>query len=199
MHEHIIEPNVSDKKSQVYRGATDVAGMVSPWNFPLCLTQRSVTPVLALNNTVMVKPAGDMSVCDGLLLARIFEGVELLAGLFSMVAGPGSEIGGTLAEHPISDLVTFTGPTPVDCDIGHIASGGAHFEHVALELDGDNPFVALNDTSLEQMANVVAFGRFLYRGQVYMTINHTIVEDSLYDVLTARFVEWVKGPRVGDP
>lgn len=32
-----------------------------------------------------------------------------------------------------------------------------------------------------------------------MAINRIIVEDSLYNALVARFVEQIKGPRVGDP
>ncbi|MFP3520351.1 aldehyde dehydrogenase family protein, partial [Pseudomonas sp. SIMBA_077] len=83
--------------------------VISPWNFPLHLTQRSIAPALALGNAVVVKPASDTPVCGGLLLARIFEEAGLPAGVFSVVVGAGSEIGDAFVEHPVPALITFTG------------------------------------------------------------------------------------------
>ncbi len=141
VHGRIVESDVPGKESRVYRSAIGVVGVISPWNFPLHLTQRSIAPALALGNAVVVKPASDTPVCGGLLLARIFEEAGLPAGLFSVVVGPGSEIGDAFVEHPVPGLVTFTGSTPVGRNIGRIASGGAHLKHVALELGGNSPFV----------------------------------------------------------
>lgn len=145
VHGRIVESDVPGKESRVYRSAIGVVGVISPWNFPLHLTQRSIAPALALGNAVVVKPASDTPVCGGLLLARIFEEAGLPAGLFSVVVGPGSEIGDAFVEHPVPGLVTFTGSTPVGRNIGRIASGGAHLKHVALELGGNSPFVVLGD------------------------------------------------------
>ncbi|WP_038836794.1 aldehyde dehydrogenase family protein, partial [Pseudomonas aeruginosa] len=55
------------------------------------------------------------------------------------------------------------------------------------------------DADLEQAVNAAVFGKFLHQGQICMAINRIIVEDSLYDAFAARFVERVKGLRVGDP
>ncbi|MGV8769697.1 aldehyde dehydrogenase family protein, partial [Pseudomonas aeruginosa] len=79
-------------------------------------------------------PAPGTPSSGGLLLALIFEESGLPAGLFSVVVGPGSEIGDAFVEHPVPGLVTFTGSTPVGRNIGRIASAGAHLTHVALEL-----------------------------------------------------------------
>lgn len=181
VHGRIVESDVPGKESRVYRSAIGVVGVISPWNFPLHLTQRSIAPALALGNAVVVKPASDTPVCGGLLLARIFEEAGLPAGLFSVVVGPGSEIGDAFVEHPVPGLVTFTGSTPVGRNIGRIASGGAHLKHVALELGGNSPFVVLGDADLEQAVNAAVFGKFLHQGQICMAINRIIVEDSLYD------------------
>ncbi|KSR38852.1 aldehyde dehydrogenase family protein [Pseudomonas aeruginosa] len=199
VHGRIVDSDVAGKESRVYRSAIGVVGVISPWNFPLHLTQRSIAPALALGNAVVVKPASDTPVCGGLLLARIFEEAGLPAGLFSVVVGPGSEIGDAFVEHPVPGLVTFTGSTPVGRNIGRIASGGAHLKHVALELGGNSPFVVLGDADLEQAVNAAVFGKFLHQGQICMAINRIIVEDNLYDAFAARFVERVKGLRVGDP
>ncbi|MDT4832527.1 4-hydroxybenzaldehyde dehydrogenase (NADP(+)) [compost metagenome] len=199
VHGRIVDSNIPGKESRVYRSAIGVVGVISPWNFPLHLTQRSLAPALALGNAVVVKPASDTPVCGGLLLARMFEEAGLPAGVLSVVVGAGSEIGDAFVEHPLPGLVTFTGSTPVGRNIGRIASGGAHLKHVALELGGNSPFVVLADADLEQAVSAAVFGKFLHQGQICMAINRIIVEDSLYDAFAECFVERVRQVKVGDP
>lgn len=199
VHGRIVESNVPGKESRVYRSALGVVGVISPWNFPLHLTQRSIAPALALGNAVVIKPASDTPVCGGLLLARIFEEAGLPAGVLSVVVGAGSEIGDAFVEHPVPSLITFTGSTPVGRGIGAIASGGEHLKHVALELGGNSPFVVLEDADLEQAVNAAVFGKFLHQGQICMAINRIIIDDRLYSAFAERFVARVKGLKVGDP
>lgn len=199
VHGRIVESNVPGKESRVYRSALGVVGVISPWNFPLHLTQRSIAPALALGNAVVIKPASDTPVCGGLLLARIFEEAGLPAGVLSVVVGAGSEIGDAFVEHPVPSLITFTGSTPVGRGIGAIANGGEHLKHVALELGGNSPFVVLEDADLEQAVNAAVFGKFLHQGQICMAINRIIIDERLYSAFAERFVERVKGLKVGDP
>ncbi|WP_281686555.1 aldehyde dehydrogenase family protein [Pseudomonas citronellolis] len=199
VHGRIVDSNIPGKESRVYRSAIGVVGVISPWNFPLHLTQRSLAPALALGNAVVVKPASDTPVCGGLLLARIFEEAGLPAGVLGVVVGAGSEIGDAFVEHPVPAFISFTGSTQVGRNIGRIASGGAHLKHVALELGGNSPFVVLEDADLEQAVNAAVFGKFLHQGQICMAINRIIVVDALYDAFAERFVERVKQVKVGDP
>ena len=199
VHGRIVASNVPGKESRVYRVPLGVVGVISPWNFPLHLTQRSLAPALALGNAVVVKPASDTPVSGGLLLARVFEEAGLPAGVLSVVVGAGSEIGDAFVEHPVPAFISFTGSTQVGRNIGRIASGGAHLKHVALELGGNSPFVVLEDADLEQAVNAAVFGKFLHQGQICMAINRIIVVDALYDAFAERFVERVKQVKVGDP
>ncbi|MGK1995269.1 aldehyde dehydrogenase family protein, partial [Klebsiella pneumoniae] len=50
VHGRILPSNVPGKENRVYREPLGVVGVISPWNFPLHLTQRSVAPALALGN-----------------------------------------------------------------------------------------------------------------------------------------------------
>lgn len=88
VHGRIVESDVPGKESRVYRSAIGVVGVISPWNFPLHLTQRSIAPALALGNAVVVKPASDTPVCGGLLLARIFEEAGLRPGCSAWWSAP---------------------------------------------------------------------------------------------------------------
>ncbi|MNZ27834.1 aldehyde dehydrogenase family protein [Pseudomonas alkylphenolica] len=199
VHGRIVSSNIPGKESRVYRKPLGVIGVISPWNFPLHLTARSLAPALALGNTVVVKPASDTPVSGGLLLARIFEEAGLPAGALSVVVGAGAEIGDAFVEHPVPAFISFTGSTQVGRNIGRIASGGEHLKHLALELGGNSPFVVLADADLEQAVHAAVVGKFLHQGQICMAVNRIIVEQPLLEAFTQRFVERVKALPCGDP
>lgn len=199
VHGRILPSDVPNKESRVYRAPLGVVGVISPWNFPLHLSARSVSPALALGNAVVIKPASDTPVTGGLLLAHIFEEAGLPAGVLSVLVGAGSEIGDAFVEHPVPSFISFTGSTPVGRNIGRIASGGEHLKHVALELGGNSPFVVLADADVEAAVNAAVVGKFLHQGQICMAINRIIVEAPLLKEFTRRFVERVKALAYGDP
>lgn len=198
-HGYTMASDIPGKENLVYRRPLGVVGVISPWNFPLHLSQRSVAPALALGNAVVIKPASDTPVTGGLLLARIFEEAGLPAGVLSVVVGAGSEIGDDFVAHPTPALISFTGSTPVGKNIGRIATGGDYIKKVALELGGNSPFVVLDDADVEQAAKAAVFGKFLHQGQICMAINRIIVDQSRYDEFVAAFVAQVKTLKVGDP
>ncbi|NYT24684.1 aldehyde dehydrogenase family protein [Alcaligenaceae bacterium] len=199
MHGRILPSDIPGKESRVYRKPLGVIGVISPWNFPLHLSARSVAPALALGNTVVVKPASDTPVTGGLLLARLFEEAGLPAGALSVVVGAGSEIGDAFVEHPVPSFISFTGSTEVGRNIGRIANAGKHLKHVALELGGNSPFVVLADADVQTAVSAAVTGKFLHQGQICMAINRIIVEAPLVNEFTQRFVERVKTLACGDP
>lgn len=198
-HGRVLASDVPNKQSLVYRQPLGVVGVISPWNFPLHLSIRSVAPALALGNAVVVKPASDTPVTGGLLLARVFDEAGVPPGVLSVLVGAGSEIGDAFVEHPVPAFISFTGSTDVGRGIGRIASGGEHLKHVALELGGNSPFVVLADADVEAAVNAAVVGKFLHQGQICMAINRIIVEAPLLEAFTKRFVERVKALPVGDP
>ncbi|GHS79623.1 aldehyde dehydrogenase [Pseudomonas sp. PAGU 2196] len=199
VHGRLLPSNVPGKENRVYREALGVVGVISPWNFPLHLSQRSVAPALALGNAVVIKPASDTPVTGGLLLASLYEAAGLPAGLISVVVGAGSKIGNAFVEHEVPKFISFTGSTPVGLNIGRLASGGQHLKHVALELGGNSPFVVLADADLEQATGAAVMGKFLHQGQICMAINRIIVEDAIYDEFVAGYAKKVKALKVGNP
>jgi aldehyde dehydrogenase (NAD+) len=198
-HGRILPSDVPGKESRVYRAPLGVVGVISPWNFPLHLSARSVSPALALGNAVVIKPASDTPITGGLLLARIFEEAGLPQGVLSVLVGAGSDIGDAFVEHPVPSFISFTGSTPVGRNIGRLASGGTHLKRVALELGGNSPFVVLADADVEAAVNAAVVGKFLHQGQICMAINRIIVEAPLVEEFTQRFVARVKALPYGDP
>ncbi|WFP16224.1 aldehyde dehydrogenase family protein [Citricoccus muralis] len=193
-----IHPSVfPGKENRVYREARGVIGVISPWNFPLHLSMRSVSPALALGNAVVVKPASDTAYTGGLIIAEIFEEAGLPQGLLSVVPGSGSEIGDHVVTHRVPSMISFTGSTPVGQRVGSLAAQG-HLKHVALELGGNAPLVVLDDADIDGAVNGALMAKFLHQGQICMAANRIIVDASIHDEFVERFVQRAQQLPVGD-
>lgn len=191
----IMPSDIPGKESRVYREPVGVVAVISPWNFPLQLSNRSVAPALATGNAVVLKPAGDTPVTGGLLLARIFEEAGLPPGVLSVVVGSGSDIGDAIVEHPVPRVVSFTGSTPVGKGIAQKAG----LKKLALELGGNGPLVVLDDADLDLAVQAAVFGSFFHQGQICMIANRLIVDASVHDEFLQRFLDRVSDLQVGDP
>lgn len=195
----ILPSDIPGKENRVYRQPVGVVGVISPWNFPLHLSNRSVAPALAVGNAVVIKPASDTPVTGGLLLAKIFEEAGLPPGVLSVVVGPGSLIGDAFVLHPIPRVISFTGSTPVGRHIGELAAKSSVIKRVALELGGNSPFIILDDADLDLAVNAAVFGKFIHQGQICMITNRLIVDDNIYDQFVEHFSARVRNLKVGDP
>jgi len=195
----ILPADVPGKEGRVYRRPVGVVGIISPWNWPLQLTARSLFPALAVGNAIVVKPASDTPVTGGLLLAKILEEAGLPPGVLGVVVGAGSEIGDAFVSHPTPRVISFTGSTPVGRGIARLAAESPILKRVELELGGNSPFVVLEDADLDQAAEAAVFGKFLHQGQICMSINRIILDDAVHDAFLQRFTERVQALRVGDP
>lgn len=193
----ILPCSIPGKESRVYRKPVGVVGVISPWDFSLQLTNRSVAPALALGNAVVLKPASTTPITGGLVFAKIYEEAGLPPGVLSVVAGSSAEIGDAFVTHPVPRLITFTGSTTVGRHIGELA--GKHMKRVALELGGNAPFIVLDDADLDVAVSIAVFGKFLNAGQICMAINRIIVDTSVHDEFLDRFAERVSALQCGDP
>ncbi len=187
------------KESRAYRQPVGVIGVISPWNWPLYLSMRSVAPALVLGNGVVLKPASDTPITGGTLLAKIYEEAGLPPGVFSVVVGGGSTIGDAFAKHPVPALISFTGSTQVGQHVADLAMTGPRLKRVALELGGNSPFVVLDDADLDQAVPSAVFSRFLHQGQICMSSNRLIVDAKVHDEFVDRFTAHVKTLKYGDP
>lgn len=193
----ILPTSIPGKESRVYRRPVGVVSVISPWNFPLHLSTRSIGPAIALGNTVVLKPASDTPVTGGLLIAKIFEEAGLPPGVLSVVVGAGSDIGDAFIDHPIPRVVSFTGSTTTG---RHVAARcGATLKRAWLELGGNAPFVVLDDADLDVAVAAAVAGKFLHQGQMCVAINRILVDVKVHDAFVERFARRVAALRVGDP
>jgi aldehyde dehydrogenase (NAD+) len=195
----ILPSAVPGKENRVYRQPLGVVGVISPWNFPMHLSHRTIGPALALGNTVVVKPAEDTPVTGGLLLAKIYEEAGLPPGVLNVVVGDVAEIGDAFTLHAVPKFISFTGSTRVGKHVASLAVQGPWLKRFGLELGGNAPFVVLDDANLDLAVNAALFSRFLHSGQICMSANRIIVDESLYDHFVEMFVERTRTLEVGDP
>ncbi|ESR23409.1 aldehyde dehydrogenase family protein [Lutibaculum baratangense] len=195
----ILPNDIPGKESRVYRKPVGVVALISPWNWPFQLTARTLAPALAVGNGVVVKPASDTPITGGLLFAKILEEAGLPEGLLSVLPGPGSEVGNTLIMHEIPRVVSFTGSTLVGRGIAKASADGKKIKRLELELGGNSPIVVLDDADLDLAVEASVFGKFLHQGQICMISNRLVVTEKIYDEFVSRFVDRVKGLKVGDP
>jgi len=193
----ILPESLPGKESRAYRQPAGVVALVSPWNFPLQLTARTLFPALALGNGVVVKPASDSIVTGGTLFAAICEEAELPPGLVAVLPGSGSEIGDAMVQHPIPSVVSFTGSTPVGRGVGKAALDSKRLKALELELGGNSPIVLLDDADIDYAVEASVWGKFVHQGQICMIANRLVVEDAIYDEFVEKFVARTKELVVG--
>lgn len=191
----VLPSDVPGKENRVYRQPVGVVGVISPWNWPMQLSSRSVAPALATGNAVVLKPAGDTPVTGGLLLARILEEAGLPDGVLSVVVGRGSEIGDAFVQHPVPRVISFTGSTPV----GRGIAEKAPLKRLSLELGGNGPLVVLADADLDYAVGAAVFGKFFHQGQICIITNRIVVDRSVHDEFVDRFVARARSLSIGDP
>ncbi|MEU3347075.1 aldehyde dehydrogenase family protein [Streptomyces sp. NPDC006700] len=193
----ILPSPVDGKENRLYRVPVGVVGVISPFNFPFLLSLKSVAPALALGNGVVLKPHQDTPVTGGSLIARIFEDAGLPAGLLNVVITDIAEIGDAFIEHPVPKVISFTGSDRVGRHVATVCA--SHFKRSVLELGGNSAVVVLDDADLDYAVDAAVFSRYVHQGQVCMAANRILVDRSVAEEFTAKFVAKAGSLKVGDP
>jgi benzaldehyde dehydrogenase (NAD) len=173
-----------------------VVGVISPFNFPLILSIRSIAPALATGNAVVHKPDPQTPVSGGVLIARIFEAAGLPKGVLHVLPG-GAEAGQAICSHPDIAMIAFTGSTGVGRSIGELA--GRNLKKMSLELGGKNSLIILDDADPDIAAANVAWGAYLHQGQICMASGRILLQRGIADAVIERVVAKARQLPVGDP
>ena len=193
----IIPSPIDGKENRVYRVPVGVVGVISPFNFPFLLSIKSVAPALALGNGVVLKPHQNTPITGGTLVAKIFEDAGLPKGLLNVVVTDIAEIGDAFIEHPVPKVISFTGSDKVGRHVATVTA--SHFKRSVLELGGNSAIVVLDDADIDYAVDAAVFSRYVHQGQVCMAANRVLVDRSIADEFTEKFVAKVKSLKVGDP
>src|SRR5690606_17034681 len=129
----------------VTREAAGVVAAITPWNFPSAMITRKCAPALAAGCTAVVKPASQTPY-SALALAVLAEQAGVPPGVFNVVTGSASVVGGELTANPIVRKLSFTGSTEVGAKL--MAQCAPTIKKMSLELGGNAPFIVFDDADL---------------------------------------------------
>ncbi len=192
----LLLPSNAGRISMGRRIPRGVVGVIAPFNFPLILAIRAVSPALATGNAVILKPDPQTAVAGGVLIARVLEAAGLPQGLLSVLPG-GADVGEAMCSDEHIAMIAFTGSTAAGRRVGELA--GKHLKKVSLELGGKNALIVLDDADLELAASSAAFGAWMHQGQICMTAGRILVHEKLAGALTQKLIEKADNLPVGDP
>ncbi len=183
-----------DKFAMATRNPIGVAGIITPWNFPMAIPTWKIFPALVCGNTVVFKPASETP-----LLA--YELVNVLAeagvpdGVVNLVFGSGSEVGETLLTDPRVNLISFTGSNATGRHVAKVAGEG--LKRVSLELGGKNAIIVLDDADLDLAVDGILWSAFGTSGQRCTACSRLIVQEGVYSRLEERLAERIGELRLG--
>jgi alpha-ketoglutaric semialdehyde dehydrogenase len=168
-----------------------VAGLITPWNFPLAIPLWKAAPALAYGNGVVLKPSPEATAC-AIRLGELV-GERLPDGLLCVVPGDGEAGEAVVA---LADVVSFTGSTKV----GRAVARAAAERGVAVqcEMGGLNSSIVLPDADLESAAKAIAGSIMGYAGQKCTATRRVLAVGNAAE-LTDALKAAVEALPVGDP
>jgi coniferyl-aldehyde dehydrogenase len=158
-----------------------VAGIISPWNFPVNLSLIPLVAGLAAGNRVMLKPS-EYTPATSDLLAR------LIAGTFdcdhvAVITGE-ADVGRAFSQLPFDHLL-FTGSTAVGREIMRVASN--NLTPVTLELGGKSPALVAPGADIAAAAASIAYGKLMNAGQICIAPDYALVPRGQLELFCEEF------------
>jgi acyl-CoA reductase-like NAD-dependent aldehyde dehydrogenase len=195
-----LPSDLTGTRAFAVRRPVGVVGAIATWNASLVLAGRAIVGPMAVGNTVVLKPSEESPLTGGGLWADLFAAAGLPPGVLNVVTHAPGEAG-TIAEelivNPAVRRINFTGSTVVGRRLAE--SAGRHLKRVVLQLSGQNALIVLADCDLEYAVEAAVYGAFVHQGQICMCARRILVESSIADEFTRRFVDRVAALPTGDP
>ena len=192
---HTVPSELPDKFAMAIRVPIGVAGIITPWNFPMAIPTWKIFPAVLSGNTVVFKPATDTPK-TALTLVEIMMEAGIPEGVVNIVFGGGSEVGNAIVQHPDVDLISFTGSTSVGKQLSRDAS--ETLKRVSLELGGKNAQIVMDDADLDLALDGIIWGAFGTTGQRCTATSRLILHEKIYDKFLTMLLDRTTSLKIGD-
>ncbi len=191
----IIPGHQADKRIMVLRQPVGVVAAITPWNFPSAMITRKAGPALAAGCTMVCKPA-TQTPYSALALAELADRAGVPKGVFNVLTGSSTAIGGEMTSNPKVRKVTFTGSTEVGKKL--MAQCAGTVKKLSLELGGNAPFIVFDDADLDAAVQGAIASKYRNTGQTCVCANRLLVHDGVYEEFSKKLAAAVGKLRVGD-
>lgn len=179
----------------VVRQPVGLSAFIVPWNWPVLLLLRDLSPALAAGVTAVVKPSPQtLRITERAV--QLGREVGLPDDVVRVIAGD-RRVGDALVRHPLVRAVSFTGSTDVGRRI--MTAAAADFTRPLLELGGKGVAVVFADADVRRACREVVAAAFVTAGQMCMACTRILVHTGVIKEVTEQVVEATAALRVGDP
>jgi aldehyde dehydrogenase (NAD+) len=189
-----VPSELPDKWAMSLREPLGIAGLITPWNFPVAIPCWKLMPALVAGNCVVLKPSTDTPHC-AVLIVELLEQAGFPAGVVNLVTGSGEEVGMPLVEDRDVAVISFTGNGATGTAIATKAA--AHGKRLSMELGGKNGIVVLSDADLDLATDGIIWSAFGTTGQRCTACSRLIVEEPVADALVERVADRAGRLRLG--
>ncbi len=178
------------------REPVGVVAAIVPWNFPLNLASWKVAPALAAGNAVVLK-SSELTPSSAFALARLAVEAGLPPGVLNVITGVGRGCGATLAEHPETNMIAFTGG-PLT---GHglAVRAAEQGKRCSLELGGKSALIIFEDADIEAAVSCATEAAFFAQGQNCCAGSRLLVAGDVAEQVVAGMARRASELRVGPP
>ena len=192
----VIPAPTNDRKIITLKQPIGVVAAITPWNFPVSMITRKISPAIAAGCTVVLKPAAQTPL-SALALAHLAKEAGFPDGVINIVtSSKASEIGKVMTESALVQKFSFTGSTKVGKML--MQQCAATVKKVSLELGGNAPLIVFDDAEIEQAVKGAIASKYRNAGQTCVCANRLYVQDGIYDAFMEKYRKAVAALTVGD-
>ncbi|MFI5310461.1 MAG: aldehyde dehydrogenase family protein [Gemmatimonadales bacterium] len=191
---HTVPSELRNKWAMSFRRPIGVAGIITPFNFPLAIPTWKMFPALLCGNACVFKPASDVPHTGHVLVEVLLE-AGLPPEVINLVHGRG-DVGAAIVAHPDVALVSFTGSTETGSRIGETC--GRMHKRLSLEMGGKNAMIVLDDANLDLALEGLLWGAFGTTGQRCTATSRLIAQDGIHDEFVAMLEKRARKLVLGD-
>lgn len=171
-----IEPGVF---STMLKEPAGVAGIIVPWNAPVVLLIRSLTPALAAGCTCVIKSAPQSALITAAVIETLVECAQLPLGVINLLTEAGHEVSQLLTTSPDVDVLSFTGSNATGQRI--MAAAAPTMKKLSLELGGKSCCLIFEDVDVSKVAPLLAAAATVISGQQCTAARRVLVHASKYE------------------
>ena len=189
-----VPSELPDKWAMSIRQPIGIAGIITPWNFPMAIPCWKIMPALVTGNVVIFKPASDTPHCATLLVELMAE-AGFPPGVVNLITGGGAEVGDAIVDNPDIGVISFTGSSATGRSIS--VKAGERLKRLSLELGGKNGVVVLKDADLDLATDGILWSAFGTTGQRCTACSRVIVDSAVVEPLLERLETRARKLRLG--
>lgn len=168
---------------------------IATWNNPFLQATLAIVPQITVGNSALIKPAPNAPRCAE-ALKNIIDGLDINQDIYQILY---TDI--PLTEQLLLDKritgVTFIGSSKAGHRIAELA--GKSFKSAVIDAGGSDPMIVLKDCDIDKAVEGAIAARYGNTGQSCVAAKRIIVDQSIIEEFSLKFVEATKQLQVGDP